>query len=496
MKEFNTANLILAGFLALIVMAAAASLLLQAIIVPLILHSGMIAGQITSLPQGAPLAVDGGVPEGVVAAEDSPVELNISMTPTNGDTLDDVMIHVIADNSTLETIDCPLPKERPTPRFYCPIPLKFKYLPATTFDIYPVIVDERGQTAAKPFTVKVDWSPYLDYFWSVSLTLAAIAAIMMVGSAAFILLALFLARKTVHATAYAGEYSLKSVFLPFFGAKTTEQRYWGFLSSSAFWAVEIIGIVVLVAYMAIGSDSLKSAEALFAFLVSGLISLPLPLVFVTLFWYADYKEREPISIMVSLFLWGGVACLLAVGVNSIVGGGFEAVGAGFLTAILLAPFVEELFKGTGLVLFSFHHEFDDVVDGILYGLTIGMGFTFIEDWLYLVQNPVGGDMTQWFTVFAFRSLFELNHGIYTACTGAVIGYLKQKNISWSPYGLLIGMIPAAFLHFMHNLVTLAEMFGPLGILYLVTILPLFDYGGTLVILAIMAYGIYKAKKAP
>jgi hypothetical protein len=64
-------------------------------------------------------------------------------------------------------------------------------------------------------------------------------------------------------------------------------------------------------------------------------------------------------------------------------------------------------------------EFDDVVDGIVYGAAVGLGFNFMETVVYM---SVGG-MPQWF----FRQWLGLylGHATYTALIGAGVGVARQ-----------------------------------------------------------------------
>ena len=53
--------------------------------------------------------------------------------------------------------------------------------------------------------------------------------------------------------------------------------------------------------------------------------------------------------MMSLLLWGGLACVFSLGINDLTTVFFDIFGVGVLAAPIIAPLVEELFKGIGLV---------------------------------------------------------------------------------------------------------------------------------------------------
>jgi RsiW-degrading membrane proteinase PrsW (M82 family) len=190
------------------------------------------------------------------------------------------------------------------------------------------------------------------------------------------------------------------------------------------------------------------------------------------------------------------AALMSIGITSFSGDFFAVFGLSLLSVFLIAPIAEEFFKGSGLAVLSGHHEFDSVEDGMAFGFAIGMGFSFVEDWLYLMNNPLGADALSWFIVFILRSIFfSINHGFYTAITGGVIGYLKEKAFAAPALGLLIGFPVAALFHAIHNSSeALIALFGDAGaVLYLCFLIPVFDYGGFIVLMVMFIRAITRER---
>jgi protease PrsW len=140
----------------------------------------------------------------------------------------------------------------------------------------------------------------------------------------------------------------------------------------------------------------------------------------------DYNEREPWRLVLVAAGWGAVvATTLALVFESLwsytidvglIPGPGEAVSTAFNAAVF-----EEIPKGLAVVLLFLvmRDEFDDVVDGIVYGAAVGLGFNFMETVVYM---SVGG-MPQWF----FRQWLGLylGHATYTALIGAGIGVARQ-----------------------------------------------------------------------
>ena len=120
------------------------------------------------------------------------------------------------------------------------------------------------------------------------------------------------------------------------------------------------------------------------------------IVFLLLIRFLDLYEREPISVLAVLMLWGmiGATSLSAVGNVAVKRLLPPEIGVVFGSAIS-APLVEEVAKGAALVVVLFVAlwayrrfgllQFEGVTDGIVYGAAVGLGFAFTEDILYLLN---------------------------------------------------------------------------------------------------------------
>jgi len=91
-------------------------------------------------------------------------------------------------------------------------------------------------------------------------------------------------------------------------------------------------------------------------------------------------------------------------------------------------------KGTAVLLLFLvmRNEFDDVVDGIVYGAAVGLGFNFMETLtymtnLYSIFGPEGaGGIAAGFQWYARQVLgLFMGHATYTAFVGAGIGIARQ-----------------------------------------------------------------------
>jgi RsiW-degrading membrane proteinase PrsW (M82 family) len=200
----------------------------------------------------------------------------------------------------------------------------------------------------------------------------------------------------------------------------------------------------------------------FAALTIAVVGTGLPTAaYVGLVWWLDRYEKEPVWLLALAFAWGAVpAAILSLVLEMAIDLPIAALGGDSLAAQLLsyglgAPLVEESVKSIALValVLLFPQEFDSLLDGIIYGAMIGLGFSMTETAVaytlpILLQSGLGPGLVNllWRAVF-----FGLNHAFWTAVTGAGMAYarLEARPASWvggpaAAWGL------AVLLHGLHN----------------------------------------------
>lgn len=184
------------------------------------------------------------------------------------------------------------------------------------------------------------------------------------------------------------------------------------------------------------------------------------IVFLLLIRFLDLYEREPISVLALLTLWGmiGATSLSAVGNQAVQGLLPEDIDLVFGAAIS-APLVEELAKGAALVAvlivatYAYRRfgllQFEGVTDGIVYGAAVGLGFAFTEDILYLLQGAAEQGLEYGFVDYLSRRDFfgvsMLHHAIYTSCFGVGLGLATwsrslKARVAFPLLGLLLAMV--------------------------------------------------------
>lgn len=182
------------------------------------------------------------------------------------------------------------------------------------------------------------------------------------------------------------------------------------------------------------------------------------LAYLALIWWLDRYEKEPMRLLAASFLWGALpAALLAVVLEVTLDLPLRAFGDAALKwreASLLTPFVEETVKGAALLglVARVRHEFHGVLDGIVYGAVVGLGFAFTENLFAFMAAFSADGISIGLSVVSLRAgLFGLNHPLYSAVFGAGLGWtIFRPRRPWHVAVPLLCLGAAVGLHLLHN----------------------------------------------
>ncbi|MGE3278659.1 MAG: PrsW family glutamic-type intramembrane protease [Candidatus Altimarinota bacterium] len=158
------------------------------------------------------------------------------------------------------------------------------------------------------------------------------------------------------------------------------------------------------------------------FLIGLIVALPALMWF--FLWRVQDKEREPFHAMLWCFFLG-VAASLPFFVLKQVG---ISVGNDSWQIFLFA-FLEEIVKAIMVVIGIeiSRHWFTQIVDGLIYGSAVALGFAFAENVFYLID--LVGSTSSLVTVYLVRSLDTmLGHTLFTALFGFFYAsaYLRKE----------------------------------------------------------------------
>jgi len=223
------------------------------------------------------------------------------------------------------------------------------------------------------------------------------------------------------------------------------------LLGCAGWLILLSAVVV--------AGLLLVAVPLAALVVAGFAAVILVPAYAALILALDPREPEPRVLLGAAFFWGAfVAVLLAAVVELLAWAVFAPVvgsaAAHVLMSSVVAPVVEEAAKGSALALLflAARHEFDDVVDGVVYGALVGLGFAMVEDVFYFAGAYLESGLAGVGILFFLRSVLGgLAHSLFTAATGIGLGLYRQRTPG--KRGLLLplaGFLSAVLLHGLWN----------------------------------------------
>jgi len=205
----------------------------------------------------------------------------------------------------------------------------------------------------------------------------------------------------------------------------------------AFW--------VVITLLAVGAVRMSQIAALFlkSYPLATVTAIGMFALLAVPFWLfvseLDFLEREPAGLRVLAFAWGGlVATSVSIPGSTALDNLIAKLASPDLAAewgaALAGPTVEETAKTLGVVAIVLiaRAQVNSVLDGIVYGALVGLGFQIVEDVVFAigaVQLAGQGDQVQpVITTFLVRGFLAgvWSHTLFGALAGAGIGYLVVR----------------------------------------------------------------------
>jgi RsiW-degrading membrane proteinase PrsW (M82 family) len=197
-----------------------------------------------------------------------------------------------------------------------------------------------------------------------------------------------------------------------------------------------------------------------------------------LIWKMDKYDREPVKLVLANYLWGALGAVILAIIGSLILTSFVQIfirddfGVDIFSAVIIAPFVEEITKGVFLLITITSRKFDNITDGIVYGGAIGLGFGMTENFLYFLSNI--DNVADWLSIVIVRTLFSgVLHLVSSATLGAFLGLSKFMN---KPVRLFLGAIGLSLAMLIHSLWNLFVSFDEtvfLGFLFMIASVTVF-----------------------
>ncbi|MFH1834258.1 MAG: PrsW family intramembrane metalloprotease [bacterium] len=195
--------------------------------------------------------------------------------------------------------------------------------------------------------------------------------------------------------------------------------------------------------LVVGSEQLGYAAAFpGAWLLSLVLLAAVAIPAGVIIYRFDQFEPEPASLITVALLWGGIVAITFSAITNSYGLGFlqhvlSATTVDSWGAALVAPINEEFYKGAGLVIIYLmaRSEFGGLMDGLVYGAMIGLGFQVVENvqyFMYAVAESGAGQLGPVVGTYFVRVVLAglYSHVLFTGLMGFGFAYaVTQRRVS-------------------------------------------------------------------
>lgn len=169
-----------------------------------------------------------------------------------------------------------------------------------------------------------------------------------------------------------------------------------------------------------------------------------PAIALLSFFYLKDRYTEPLPLILRTFLFGSLLVFPVMFIQY----GFaqeEFWQQDFINSFFVVAVTEEFFKWFVFMYTIYHHtEFDAHYDGIVYAVSISLGFATVENLLYLFTNGIE---------FAFsRAIFPVSsHALFGVIMGFYFGKAKVRS-SYKNRDIFLALFIPFLLHGIYNLI--------------------------------------------
>ena len=243
-------------------------------------------------------------------------------------------------------------------------------------------------------------------------------------------------------------------------------RYVG-IGFTIFAIVFMALIVVAITFAAVG---------IVPAIIAAVVAFTPAMIYLFPLIWLDRYDPEPLWLLALSFAWGAlVAVLVSAVANTVIDAAvtlsFSEDAGDLAGAIISAPIFEEGSKGLGLLilLIFFRRYFDDILDGIVFGGVIALGFATVENVLYYGSALAGGGFGAMIFLFALRGILSpFAHVTFTAMTGIGCGVSRESHRGFvKVVAPVIGYVFAVMLHAVWNTLAMysADLLQELGLIW-------------------------------
>jgi RsiW-degrading membrane proteinase PrsW (M82 family) len=191
------------------------------------------------------------------------------------------------------------------------------------------------------------------------------------------------------------------------------------------------------------------------------------ILWVVYFYRQDHSNPEPVRLIIRDFSWG-LLLVFPAGILESPFGQWLRAGTPplklFLACILAIGFIEEGLKSYAVYALHYKHpDFDEAIDGTIYGVTLGLGFATFENLFYTILYGYQVGLTRAF-------LTTLAHGAFTGIFGF---YLSRGKREGKKAKIWQGFFLVAFLHGLYDFLIISAYINIYTTIIIIVLLQLY-----------------------
>ena len=230
-------------------------------------------------------------------------------------------------------------------------------------------------------------------------------------------------------------------------------RVYGGLRRARRIVLVVVAVVLFLLQLAAGGYVLLTRPTLG---ILALLSAVPGLLLVALIWWGDIADREPVELLAVTFLLAVLFAMFAAFVDSALMLAFRVipvVGMVLFFYLAVGP-IEETVKWLAVRVYAYHSdEFRAVVDGAVFGAVAGLGFSTIENSIYITHAVLAassgaasaGQVSVALQTATTRAFVGPGHVIYSSFAGYYLGLAKFNPENRGPI-VVKGLLIAAGIH--------------------------------------------------
>lgn len=178
-----------------------------------------------------------------------------------------------------------------------------------------------------------------------------------------------------------------------------------------------------------------------------LIAIAPVLAFLTFIYFRDKYEKEPLGMILRGFIFGAVIIIPVAFIEGVLikaGTSLPTIQKAAWDGFIVAGFTEELFKFLiVLLLFFRNRNFNERFDGIVYAVSVSLGFAGIENVMYVFQHGVVTGALRAVTAVPAHMIMGIVMGFYLG----LARFIPAKRTKYLILSLLMPILVHGFYDF-------------------------------------------------